>query len=103
MDNARFYNKHLKENNMNYFQHMWFALMLAGKTFGCAIGSVIHAFLPFVLVTHTSRTIKKLNDTFLERNKKKEGSENAMYKAPQAIYENQIVRNQKQKVNTINY
>ena len=67
MDNIKFYNRHLKENGMSYFQHMKFALFLATKTFGCAIASIIHAFIPFVLVDHTSKTINKLNEIFLER------------------------------------
>jgi hypothetical protein len=53
---------------MTYFQHMRFALWLASKTLGCAIASFIHAFLPFLLVTHTSRTINNLNTVFANRN-----------------------------------
>jgi hypothetical protein len=72
MDNVRFYNRHLKENGMTYFQHMRFALMLARKTFGCAVASVVHAFIPFVLVDHTSKTINKLNEIFIERKRKQD-------------------------------
>jgi hypothetical protein len=67
MDNIKFYNRHLKENGMSYSQHMKFALFLAAKTFGCALASLIHACIPFVLVDHTSKTINKLNEIFLER------------------------------------
>jgi len=70
MDNTRFYNRHLKENGMSYFQHLKFALFLSWKTLGCAVASLIHAFIPFVLVDHTSKTIKRLNDLFLERKQK---------------------------------
>jgi hypothetical protein len=72
MNNIKFYNKHLKENGMSYFQHLWFALMLARKTSGCAIASLIHAFIPFILVDHTSKTINKLNEIFIERRRKKD-------------------------------
>lgn len=70
MDNVKFYNRHLKENGMGYFQHLWFALMLSRKTFGCVIASIVHAFISFVLVDHISKTINKLNEIFLERKRK---------------------------------
>jgi rhamnose utilization protein RhaD (predicted bifunctional aldolase and dehydrogenase) len=72
MDKGKFYNRHLKENDMSYFQHLRFALTLAGKTFGCAIASILHAFIPFVFVDHTSKTINNLNEIFLERKRKKD-------------------------------
>jgi len=52
---------------MSYLQHARFALMLSGTTLTCAIGSLIHAFFPFLFVTHTSTTIRKLQDVFDER------------------------------------
>jgi hypothetical protein len=67
MKETTFYNRHLRENDMSYFQHLRFALMLSRKTFGCAFASFIHALIPFVLVTHTSRTISSLNEIFEER------------------------------------
>ena len=72
MDNVKFYNRHLKENDMSYFQHLRFALMLARRTLGCAVASVIHAFIPFVMVDHTSKTINRLNEIFIERRRKKD-------------------------------
>jgi Family of unknown function (DUF6356) len=71
MDNIKFYNRHLKENGISYFQHLKFALFLSGKTLGCTFASLIHAFIPFILVDHTSKTINKLNEIFLERSRKK--------------------------------
>jgi hypothetical protein len=38
--------------------------MLSGTTMTCALGSFIHAFFPFLFVTHTSTTIRKLQDIF---------------------------------------
>jgi rhamnose utilization protein RhaD (predicted bifunctional aldolase and dehydrogenase) len=70
MDKVKFYNRHLKENGMGYFQHLRFALFLSLKTIGCAIASFIHAFIPFVLVDHTSKTINRLNEIFIERRRK---------------------------------
>jgi len=77
MEKASLLNKHLKENKMNYFQHMWFALMLARKTFVCAIASLLHAIFPFLFVYHTSTTIYILNDLFVKRGKKLNGNENS--------------------------
>jgi hypothetical protein len=67
------FTQHPKENEMTYLQHMAYALMLARKTFGCAIASIIHAFLPFLFLDHTSKTIMQLNNDFAKRieNKKK--------------------------------
>ncbi len=68
MKTSNIFNKHPQENNMTYFQHMRFALWLAVKTLGCALASLVHAFFPFMFVTHTSRTINKLNTVFANRN-----------------------------------
>jgi len=72
MDNVKFYNRHLKENGMSYLQHLKFAIFLSGKTLGCAIASLIHAFIPFVFVDHTSSTINKLNELFIERSRQRQ-------------------------------
>jgi len=72
MNEIKFYNRHLNENNMSYFQHLRFALMLVRRTFGCAIASILHAFIPFVFVDHTSKTINNLNEIFLERKRKQD-------------------------------
>ncbi len=39
--------KHLEENNVGYFEHLFFALKVAGAL-------IIHAVLPWVLVTYAS-------------------------------------------------
>jgi hypothetical protein len=56
--------RHPEEVRMTYFQHLRFALMLARKTLGCSVASLIHAFFPFLFVTHTSTTVRKLQDIF---------------------------------------
>jgi hypothetical protein len=50
--------KHLEENNMTYFQHLWFALTIAGTL-------VIHAVLPWFFQTYAS-------DHLCSRNQPKE-------------------------------
>ena len=69
MKNSNIFTKHPAEVRMSYLQHTRFALMLSGKTLTCAVASLVHAFFPFLFVTHTSRTIRKLQDIFDERNK----------------------------------
>lgn len=60
---------------MTYFEHFWFALMLARKTFSCAVASVVHAIFPFLFVYHTSTTVFILNDIFIRRMKKLKSQE----------------------------
>jgi hypothetical protein len=67
MKTSNIFTEHPKEVRMSYLQHTRFALMLSGTTLTCAIGSFIHAFFPFLFVTHTSRTIRKLQDVFDKR------------------------------------
>ena len=69
MEKTTLFTKHTREVRMSYLQHTRFALMLSGTTFKCAIASLVHAFLPFLFVTHTSTTIYKLHDIFEERQK----------------------------------
>jgi hypothetical protein len=67
MKNTNIFTEHPKEVRMTYLEHTRFALMLSGKTLACAFASLVHAFFPFLFVTHTSTTIKKLNKIFEER------------------------------------
>ena len=76
MSRTTILNRHLKENRMTYFQHMWFALMLVRKTFACAVASLIHAIFPFMFVYHTSTTVYILNEVFEKRKKRLNDSEN---------------------------
>jgi hypothetical protein len=55
---------------MTYLQHTRFALMLSWQTLSCAGCSFVHAFFPFLFTTHTSTTIRKLQDVFDAREKK---------------------------------
>jgi hypothetical protein len=67
MSNSNIFTKHPNEVKMSYLQHTRFALMLSRKTFICALASLIHAFFPFLFVTHTSSTIRKLQNIFDQR------------------------------------
>ncbi len=67
MKNSNIFTQHPDEVGMTYFGHLRFALMLSRRTAGCALASLIHAFLPFLFVTHTSRTVREIQDIFDER------------------------------------
>jgi hypothetical protein len=69
MKTSNIFTEHPKAVRMSYLQHARFALMLSATTLTCAIGSFIHAFFPFLFVTHTSTTIRKLQDLFDQREK----------------------------------
>ena len=44
--------KHLKENNMGYWEHWWRAIKMSGALF-------IHAWLPAVLKDYASKELSK--------------------------------------------
>ena len=67
MKRSNIFTDHPKEVKMTYLQHTAFALMLARRTLSCVFASLIHAFLPFLFVTHTSTTIRELNQVFEKR------------------------------------
>ena len=67
MKPSNIFTRHPQEVKMTYIQHSRFALMLSGQTLKCAFASLIHAFFPFLFVTHTSTTIRKLQNIFDER------------------------------------
>jgi hypothetical protein len=69
MMSSNIFTQHPIEVRMSYLEHTRFALMLSGKTLTCGIASLIHAFFPFLFVTHTSTTIKELQDIFEKREK----------------------------------
>jgi hypothetical protein len=64
------FTKHPTEVGMTYIEHTRFALMLSGSTFLMALASLIHAFLPFLFVTYTSRNINRLHEILVTRNSK---------------------------------
>jgi hypothetical protein len=48
--------KHLDDNNMTYFQHLFFALKMAGAL-------IIHAFLPWFFETYASDHLCNQNNS----------------------------------------
>ena len=54
--------KHLKENNMSWSLHLWYALTLAGKLLLLSLTAVAHGLLPFIFTSTVSNSINKLNE-----------------------------------------
>ena len=53
--------KHLKDNNMGYFEHLGFALKLSGELVVMAVVGVIHAIMPFIFANSVSSGIKAMD------------------------------------------
>ena len=54
--------KHLKENNMSWGLHLWYALTLAYKLCRLSLIAVVHGFLPFIFTSTVSDKVHKLNE-----------------------------------------
>jgi hypothetical protein len=58
--------QHLKDSNMNYFEHMFVSLNYAFILFVSCIKAFIHSFIPDLFATSTSECIIEINNK-LER------------------------------------
>ena len=54
--------KHPSKVCMNYLTHMKFSLYLSKEFAKASVGAFIHAIYPDTLVTHSTDTIKKLEE-----------------------------------------
>ena len=54
--------KHLKENNMSWSLHLWYAMTLAYKLFRLSLIAVVHGMFPFIFTSRVSDSIHKLNE-----------------------------------------
>ena len=52
---------HLKDINMSWSLHLWYALAAAWKLFLLSLTAVVHGLLPFTFLSSTSDGIKKLH------------------------------------------
>ena len=53
---------HLKDINMSWGMHLWYALTLAGKLFLLSLTAVAHGLLPFIFTSKVSDEVHKLNE-----------------------------------------
>ena len=54
--------KHLKDINMSWSMHLWYAMILATRLFLLSLTALVHGLLPFIFSSTTSDGIKKLNE-----------------------------------------
>ena len=54
--------KHLKEINMSWSMHLWYALTLAGRLFLLSLIAVVHGLLPFIFMSKVSDSVHKLDE-----------------------------------------
>ncbi len=54
--------KHLKDINMSWSMHLWYALTLAGKLLLLSLTAVVHGLLPFIFTSTVSNEVNKLNE-----------------------------------------
>ena len=52
---------HLKDINMNWSLHLWYALTLAGKLLLLSLTAVVHGLLPFIFTSKVSDGIASLD------------------------------------------
>ena len=53
--------KHLKDMNMSWSMHLWYALTLAGKLLLLSLTAVVHGLLPFIFTSKVSDGIASLD------------------------------------------
>ena len=54
--------KHLKDINMSWSLHLWYALAAAGKLLLLSLTAVVHGIFPFIFISKVSDSIHKLNE-----------------------------------------
>jgi hypothetical protein len=53
---------HLKDINMSWSLHLWYALGLAGRLFLLSLTAVVHGMFPFIFTSKVSDGVHKLNE-----------------------------------------
>ena len=62
--------RHLRDSNMNYFEHMLISLNYSAILFISCIKALIHSFIPDLFITSTSECILEINNKLMRHNKK---------------------------------
>ncbi len=60
------FDRHLKENNVGYFKHLWHAVVLGVLSITAGLIFLLHAVFPFVLTHNGSDLIKKISARFFK-------------------------------------
>jgi len=54
--------KHLKEINMSWGMHLWYAITLATRLLLLSLTAVVHGLLPFIFTSKVSDGVHKLDE-----------------------------------------
>ena len=60
--------KHLRDINMSWSMHLWYALTLAGRLFLLSLTAVVHGMLPFIFTSKVSDGVNQLTHDLDQRN-----------------------------------
>jgi hypothetical protein len=63
--------KHLRDSNMNYFEHMFISLNYSFILFISCVKSLIHSFIPDLFVRSTTECIIEINNKLERHNMKR--------------------------------
>jgi Family of unknown function (DUF6356) len=63
----QFFTEHPESVGESYLEHMNVALSFAVPLLAAGLAALIHAFLPFLFLTTTSRTVKQLHARMMNR------------------------------------
>ena len=53
--------KHLKDINMSWSMHLWYAITLATRLLLLSLSALVHGLLPFMFTSTTFKGINKLH------------------------------------------
>ena len=53
---------HLRDTNLSWGRHLYFALGLASKLFRLSLTAVVHGIFPFIFISKVSDEVHKLNE-----------------------------------------
>ena len=54
--------KHLRDINMSWSMHLWYAITLAGRLLLLSLIAVVHGLLPFIFSSKVSDEVHKLDE-----------------------------------------
>ena len=54
--------KHLREINMSWGMHLWYAMTLAVRLFLLSLTALVHGLLPFIFTSKVSDEVHKLDE-----------------------------------------
>jgi len=60
--------KHLKDINMSWSIHLWYAMTLAMRLFLLSLTALVHGMFPFIFISTVSDGVNQLKNDLDQRN-----------------------------------